>query len=517
MKKISTIISAASLAVSVLGAVPLTAGAEESENLIYGTMNIPYADFYANEGIGYDVDAVSSATTSKWSSNQDGGLVQGTFNEGNDDGTGRILGVVYPVAISQENLDALGENNYSFTSLDSVPEAYKEVTLSDDGSVSFSSVVDNEVETALTSLTVETASVWGDYCVTVDELSYERGAAASSIGKLYGCIVTDTDGNSYAMRHLENIWKNELGINVLEGSDIHGAPLSYANFTGLNGATIDTVKYITEKGYYIYDVDPDAYLAKKVTGTVSIADADISAGQTMLTSDLPSDYDAEYTLEGINGSVNDGVIIYSDALAGTYSVTVSDKNNIYESFAITFSLTSDSMPASYSDGSVVKAEGADDADFANFLKNISVVSVNGTDYSASGRGSVQIIGEDGKIDVNAASRSSNIFDGNGIYQIVVKSAGYNNSLAFDFVIGESEQPSTEENTNINNSGQNSSNTNSNNSSNNSNNSSNSTSKSSNSSSSSTSSPKTGVAGVAVPVTLMAVAVLTAFAVKKKNK
>ncbi|MDE5834206.1 MAG: hypothetical protein K2H26_01645 [Ruminococcus sp.] len=46
MKKVSSIISAIALAVSVLGAVPVIAGAEETESLVYGTMNIPYADFY---------------------------------------------------------------------------------------------------------------------------------------------------------------------------------------------------------------------------------------------------------------------------------------------------------------------------------------------------------------------------------------------------------------------------------------------------------------------------------------
>ncbi len=91
MKKISSIISATAFAVSVLGAVLLTAEAEENENLIYGTMNIPYSDFYKSELAGsaneYEVDAIFSATTSKWSKNGAGELSEGTFNEANDDGT----------------------------------------------------------------------------------------------------------------------------------------------------------------------------------------------------------------------------------------------------------------------------------------------------------------------------------------------------------------------------------------------------------------------------------------------
>ncbi|MCM1008817.1 MAG: NPXTG-anchored protein [Ruminococcus flavefaciens] len=510
MKKITSFISAAVFASAIIGTVPLTANAEETDDLIYGTMNIPYADFYANEDISYEVDAVSSATTSKWSSNQDGGLVQGTFNESNSDGTGRILGVTYPVAISKSDLNSLGNDNYSFTALDTLPEAYKEVTISNDGMVSFSAVVDNNIENGKTSLTVETSSVWGDYCVTVDELVYERGAAASSIGKLYGCIVTDTDGNHYAMRHLENIWKNELGINVLEGStDIHGSPNSYADFVGLNGAKIDTIKYITERGYYIYDVEPDAYLAKKVIGTVSIADADVSAGKTTLKSDLPSDYNTEYVLEDIDGSINGNILTYSNALPGTYSVKVSDKNGVYESVTVSYTLTSDSMPASYQNGSIVKAEGADDIDFANFLKNISIVSVNGTEYAASGRGSVKIIGDDGKIDTSASSRNSKVFEGSETYQMTVTANGYNNNLEFTFIPGETNTPSTTDSVNNTNAATTTTTAKPAGSK--------STTTKNNTSDSKSDSPKTGVAGIAVPITAMASAAAIAFASKKKNK
>lgn len=496
MKKLKSLICVSTCATAILGAVPFAANA--ADDVVFGTMNIPYAEFYANEGIGYEVDAVSSATTEKWSSNQEGGLTQGTFNEGNGDGTGRILGVTYPVAISQSDLEALGDNNYGFTALDSTPTAYKTVTV-ENGAASFSAVVDSDgIENASTTLTVETTSVWGDYCVTIDELVYERGAAASSIGILYGCIVTDTDGNNYAMRHLENIWKNELGINVLEGTtDMHGAPMSYANFVGLNGATIDKITYITEKGYYEYDVEPNAYLAKKASGEVTIADADVSAGSTTITSTLPSDYDVEYTFDGIEASVKHGNLIFSNALPGTYSVTASDKNGVYESLTYTFTLTTDSMPAAYSNGAIVKAEGADDADFANFLKNISSVSVNGTEYSASGRGSVQIVGEDGTIDLTAASRDTNVFDGNGSYQITVTAAGYTKQLEFTLVVGEdqSDSPTTTTATTTTTTAKTTTTT---------------------KNGSTTSSPKTGVGGIAVPAVALAAATAAAFVFKKKN-
>ena len=72
------------MAALTAAAFPVTAA---SAKKIYGTMNIPYADFYAAEiDSAYEVDAVSSATRArdenskaKWQMNQEGGLVAGTY------------------------------------------------------------------------------------------------------------------------------------------------------------------------------------------------------------------------------------------------------------------------------------------------------------------------------------------------------------------------------------------------------------------------------------------------------
>ena len=95
-------------------------------------MKIPYAEFYAGEGTS-EVDAVTSATDAKWKKEA---LVGGTYNNGDH----QILGVIYNVDISSSDLAALGENNYGFVESDSVPAAYKEVSVKD-GKVSFSAVL----------------------------------------------------------------------------------------------------------------------------------------------------------------------------------------------------------------------------------------------------------------------------------------------------------------------------------------------------------------------------------------
>lgn len=89
-------------AAMLTGAVAAGGALAESDAYIYGTMQIPYGAFYAAEGVASEVDAVTSATPTKWSSET---LAAGTYSAAHEaDEGGDILGVVYPVAITQECL-----------------------------------------------------------------------------------------------------------------------------------------------------------------------------------------------------------------------------------------------------------------------------------------------------------------------------------------------------------------------------------------------------------------------------
>jgi hypothetical protein len=427
MKKITSLIASAACAVSVLGTVPFTAGAAGSDTLIYGTMNIPYADFYraelADSTNAYEVDAVSSATTTKWAKNGEGELFEGTYNEANADGTGTILGVTYPVAITQADLEKLGDNNYGFTTLDSVPAAYKTVTVDGD-SVSFSAVQDSEPVSLTDAVPqLSTSTNYGDYLIDVKN-------TPDNLGVIYGAILRTTDGASYAMRHEENIWRGEFAWSVgFKTTEVHGNTLSYENFTGLMGSTISEIVYITEDGYTT--VSTSLYVPVKFDGTVSVESAASGTGKTSLTlSGFPADYDVKYSIASLDANVTAAEISYSNALPGQYTLTVSDGSGKYADVSTSFVLSTDALPAAYADGSLVKAEDADDADFSNFLKNISKVSVNGTEYSATGKGGVAIINEDGTINLEAASRGTNVFDGSGSYEMTVTSTGYSKTLTF---------------------------------------------------------------------------------------
>ncbi len=501
MKLKAKIIGIASSMALAASAAPYAVYAEDT--VIYGTMNIPYADFYAAEfgdsPNAYEVDAFSSATTSKWSKNGSGELFEGTFNQPNDDGTGTILGVTYPVAITQDALDALGENNYGFTRLDSEPAAYKNVTVSD-GIISFSAVQDSEpVIAAEASIKLSTSTAWGDYLIDIEN--------KPETGAIYGALIKTADGKTYAMRHEENIWRGELawssGIKI---SEPHGNALSYENFVDLMGATISEITFITADGYIT--VETDTYVPVKFAGDIKINDSSSGTGKTQFSlNGFPDDYDKIFSVSD-GFTVVEGEISYTGAMPGSYTLTVSDKSGKYADVSGSFTLTTDSMPAVYEDKKLVKAANSADDEFANFIRNISSVTVNGNEYKANGKGSVKIIGEDGSIDFSAASKNGNIFDDSGNYTVSVKSTGYNASLDFEIKKNTPITTTTAVTTTVNSKTTTVKTTTEK---------AKTTVKTASQNSSGSDSPKTGDTGTAIPAAVLALAGAAAVSVKRKKK
>ena len=81
------------------------------------------------------------------------------------------------------------------------------------------------------------------------------------------------------------------------------------------------------------------------------------------------------------------------------------------------------MPAAYNEkGSapaLVKAENASEDDFADYIKNITSVKVNGKEYAATGKRKTILIKEDGTLDLTAAAFA----EGNK-FEIEVTATGY---------------------------------------------------------------------------------------------
>lgn len=406
--------------------------AEANKDMIYGTMNIPYTEFFAGEGVEGEVDAVSSATDTKWNSED---FVKGTFNEAKDNGAGTILGVTYPVAITQADLDALGDNNYSFQVLTETPAAYKTVTVTD-GKASFSNVNGTEAKLENVTAEISTETAWGDYLI--DLVSSDENEEPLGESTLYGAVVVTDDDKVYPMRHLQNLWFGELAWSTgFTTEEPHGNTLDYDMYEDIMGKSITSIKYITEEGYKT--VDTSLYVPIKYNAELNVANGNDGTGIVAVTlKGFPEEYDMEFTVEGLEGATaNATEITYTDALANKYVLRVSDKKGVYADFTTEFTLATDVMPATFADNKISILDGADEVEFNNFINNIATVEVNGQEYPASGRKSVQIIKEDGTIDLEAtAGRGDDktlVFAESGEYTLKVASTGYNNVLEFKVV------------------------------------------------------------------------------------
>ena len=413
----------------------------ENEQATYVLMNIPYDKFYAAEGDD-DADAVTSATLNKTRSS----LAAGSYHV-NSDGSD-ITGIVYPVKLSDasalekltqvtdsskvditvsmkgkettttyEGKDALFESaSYSYYVLSEAPSYYKEATVNEDGTLSFGKVEGTEAKT-LSGVTAElsTSSRYGDYQINLSRLP-------DDITTVYGVVVGTKEGSNYGMRHLENIWRiAELAWSTGFVTTSHGSPLQYKDYVNMMGQTINKITYYTNAG--IYEIPVDIKVPVKFTHDLEVANAAVTAGKTEVTvTGLPDDYAAEYKVEGLDGvSVQNGVLTFSNAKKGKYTLTISDKNGKYADITTEFELYTEAMPAAYDADkkALVKAADATDEEFADYIKSISVVNVNGKDYKATGRGATVIINEDGSIKTDAAP-----FAEGDTFEITVSATGY---------------------------------------------------------------------------------------------
>lgn len=420
-----------------------------TEQFAYVTMNVPYDDFYKAEGVTAvdGVDAVTSATMKKSRMNTEDGLTAGTYYKtADDEKSDSIRGVVCTVRVAKSDLAKLNaslteHDDYYYTTLNSVPENYKELTINKDGSYSFgktTAAVDTETLKD-TTVTFKTSSKYGDYQMKFSTNVLEK------IGRAYGATVTTTDGTSYAMRSLENVWNGkslELAWSTGFTTTAHGNPLVSDDYVSMMGKTIKSVAFYTVDGK-IYSLDCEQYVPVKfTTDNFKVENALADSGSTSVEmKDFPSDYQAEYKVTDAKGnelegaSVKDGKISWTGTPAtGKYTLTVSDKSGKYASFSTTFELQISAMPAAYqaSNLRVVSADGASAEELSSFLSNVSTVTINGKDYSASGRGSVAVINSKGFVDLSTSPFTG--MKAGDTYKISVKATGYAKTLDFELTV-----------------------------------------------------------------------------------
>ena len=401
----------------------------------YVLMNIPYDEFYKAElsENAPAVDAVSSATKNK---TRNGSLAGGSYHV-NRDGSD-ITGVTYPVRVKTSDLSGLkqvtnsdsvsitvknkkGEDetstytgrealfesaSYSYYALSSTPSYYKEATLTN-GKWSFGKATGAASEATATIAKFKAPGHHAKYEMEIDSDKIAKGK------KVYAVVLTTTDGNTYGLHHVTEIW--------------HVTKLGFKADPALVGKTISAVTYYTEDGVIKLNLAEKQYVPYIAEGAkAEVAESDADAKSTTLTlTGFPEDFKQEVKVpDGMTYS--DGTITFGSAQPGSYTVTVSDAKKKYAPVSTTFVLSTDTAVAGYNDTSksLVKATDASDTAFANYLKNITSVKIGETTYNVSDKDAVKIIKDDGSIDENVKVNGEALFADGQKRTLVISATGY---------------------------------------------------------------------------------------------
>ena len=259
-------------------------GDGQTEGEAYVLMNIPYDDFYKAELKNNDVkvDTFTSATKQKTRSS----LAKGSYHV-NSDGSD-ITGVTFPVKVSDISVlkdkkqikdnasvsittaikgkettteykgkDALFESDsYSYYVLSEEPSYYKELTVGEDGSFTFSAIEGESAvpETKQVQAEFKTKSNYGDYQLKFDKTEF-KSIINIDTDTVYGAVINTTDGTTYGLCHQENIWKGyELAWSTGYTTESNGCHLNSEHFESMIGKTIDSVTYYASNGIYTLDI-----------------------------------------------------------------------------------------------------------------------------------------------------------------------------------------------------------------------------------------------------------------------
>ena len=448
----------------------LTAAKNALDKYVYGTANLPYADFYYGElndvkedaEINLDAedkaasyresgmyDAVSSATNTKSARFATEGAAYGEAGEGTSysiDGV-KAVNIAVPSSLYTKAKDAIANNKAcsnqllsivgSMTESTETPSEYK--VLNGDGTLT---KMVTETEAGTGALKLSTDTPWGNYIVEAEDSATLQSKA--TLANMLGVVVETSDGKKYGMEHLENLWfkTHEFSFAVQDFTEPHGNSVDYKRHEGLNGATITKVTWLLKDAPDVV-FETNLY-CPEYNSTNSVAVSDTTLGSAAKIT-LAQASDANYTLAGVtkgNTDLDASAYTYNadtkeltindatDNAVGSYTVNFSDASGKYVDLSADFTVSSN-----YSEGSVSFSNNKlvlpEKLSVANYLNNVSSIKINGVEKS--GRGGIKaadLFDENGNINFNAAIKgrdgsSTPVFaDKSASYTIELTSTGY---------------------------------------------------------------------------------------------
>lgn len=407
---------------------------------VYGTANIPYADFFYGEmnevqqnaemqldaadpvtAAGYREDGMYDAVTS-CTNNKSKRYATSYYTENTENGSVTLEGIrdvniAVPTSLYKEAQEAIKEGKNCSNQLLSIigslqkvsetaPESGEYKVLNGDGTLTAMKTKTKELKF---NSSISTSSAWGDYEVIVE--FGDENPDQPTTANMMGAIFETSDGEKYAMEHSQNLWlkTGKIAFAVKDGFvEPHGNTIDAKRSQGLEGKTIKKITYLVKDGADI--VIPTNLLCKYkladgqgITGPeekVVYTNNAFTPTKVQLTYNVPEG--SSYKLTSVEyggqvlseGSYNDYTYddstkvlsVYGGVFAktgvGTYTLTFTDSSAApYEDITVPIVLSADDTKVTFAiqNNKLVKVDpnGSTTYEVKDYIKNITAIKVDG--------------------------------------------------------------------------------------------------------------------------------------------
>ena len=408
---------------------------------VYGTANIPYADFFYGEmndvqqnaeiqldaadpvtAAGYREDGMYDAVTS-CTNVKSKRYETSYYTENTENGSVTLEGIknvniAVPTSLYNEAQTAIKEGKNCSNQLLSIirslqnvsetaPESGEYKVLNGDGTLTAMKTKTKELKF---NSSISTSSAWGDYEVIVE--FGDENPDQPTTANMMGAIFETSDGEKYAMEHSQNLWlkTGKIAFAVKDGFvEPHKNTIDAKRSQGLEGKTITKITYLVKDGADI--VIPTNLLCKYkladgqgITGPEEKVVYQRGYGRTnvQMTYQVPetSSYKLSSVKYGGNEleqgayagytydedkkmlTVNGDTWSNSTTGVGTYTLTFTDQSDApYEDITVQVVLSADETKVQFAiqNNKLVKIDPNGDTIYEakDYIKNITSIKIDG--------------------------------------------------------------------------------------------------------------------------------------------
>ena len=408
---------------------------------VYGTANIPYADFFYGEmndvqqnaeiqldaadpvaAAGYREDGMYDAVTS-CTNVKSKRYETSYYTENTENGSVTLEGIknvniAVPTSLYNEAQKAIKEGKNCSNQLLSIigslqkvsetaPESGEYKVLNGDGTLTAMKTKTKELKF---NSSISTSSAWGDYEVIVE--FGDENPDQPTTANMMGAIFETSDGEKYAMEHSQNLWlkTGKIAFAVKDGFvEPHKNTIDAKRSKGLEGKTIKKITYLVKDGADI--VIPTNLLCKyKLADGQGIIGPEEKVvyqrgyGRTnvQMTYQVPETssyklssvkYDGNELEQGAYAgytydedkkilTVNGDTWSNSTTGVGTYTLTFTDQSDApYEDITVQVVLSADETKVQFAiqDNKLVKIDPNGDTIYEakDYIKNITSIKIDG--------------------------------------------------------------------------------------------------------------------------------------------